>query len=467
MDGTAFDVPILLMTRPLTLLLFPVLVTLPAFAAEWDDLRAQYQTVSVVAGLGVANGDNNPNEWNAVEGQSALAAELSEPHFATEDIYGRILVADKNAHAIRRIDLDGTIHTVAGVNLEDVSGMVTNAGFNGDGPARQCLLNGPQAVCPLPDGSFYFGDSINRRIRRVDPSGNLTTVITDPDILSRGLWVRRDHQEIYYCTVTTGATASLLRRWTPANGNGPGVVVASGFVEAGNIDRDAAGNIYVSDRELHGVYRIPANYGGGAITDSLRVAGLGNRITTDSGPALNGQPATSVGMRGARGVAFHPLGGYFVATHRGGDVWYVDSGGLAWMFVQGDNGITHFGSPAAVPTSFLVMSEPRSVSVSWSGNVLIACNDAGYVRIVRNVLPKPAAPVIESLTLVPAGVRLRWQSDPSLWYYLEQNPSLAADAWSPLSALPATGTLTEFTDPAAATSARKFYRLRSLRAWPN
>jgi hypothetical protein len=182
---------------------------------------------------------------------------------------------------------------------------------------------------------------------------------------------------------------------------------------------------------------------------------------------MNGQPATSVGMRGARGVAFHPLGGYFVATHRGGDVWYVDSSGLAWMFVQGDNGSTHFGSPAAVPTSFLVMSEPRSVSVSWSGNVLIACNDAGYVRIVRSVLPKPPAPVFDSLTLLPAGARLRWQSDPALWYFLEQSSSLAADGWFPLTALPATGTMTEYTDSAATGSSRKFYRLRSLRAWPN
>jgi len=455
------------MSRILSSLAVTACLLVPATAAEWDDLRAQYQTVSVVGGLGVASGDNNPNEWNAAEGQSALAAELSEPHFATEDIYGRILVADKNAHAIRRIDLDGTIHTVAGVNLEDVSGMVSNAGYNGDGPARQRLLNGPQAVYPLPDGTFYIGDSVNRRIRRVDAAGNLSTVITDADILSRGLWVRRDHQVIYYCTIGAGGTSSLLRRWTPANGGGPGTVVASGFIEAGNIDLDAAGNIYVSDRELHGVYRIPPGYGGGAITDALRVAGLGNGNTTDHGPAMNGQPATSVGMRGVRGVAFHPLGGYFVATHRGGDIWYVDSGGRAWMFVQGDNGNTHFGSPAAVPTSFLVMSEPRSVSVSWSGNVVFACNDAGYVRIVRNVLPKSPAPVLDSLTLLPAGARLRWQSDPALWYFLEQSTSLAGNGWSPLTALPAAGNMTEYTDGTAAGTSRKFYRLRSLRAWPN
>jgi len=438
----------------------------PAAATEWDDLRAQYQTVTVEGGRGAVNGANNPNEWNRAEGLSALVAELSEPHSATEDIYGRILVADKNAHAIRRIELDGTIRTVAGVNLEDVPGMVTNGGFNGDGPARQRMLDGPQMAYPLPDGSFYIGDSNNRRIRRVDAAGNLTTVITDPDTLSRGLWVRRDHKVIYYCTNNAGGTASLLRRWTPANGGGPGVVVASGFMDAGNIDLDAFGNIYVSDRGLSGVYRVPANFGGAAITDALRVAGLGNANNTDSGPASNGQPATAVGMRGARGVAFHPLGGYFVATHRGGDVWYVDSGGLAWMFIQGDNGNTHFGSPVTVPTSYLVMSEPRSVSVSLSGNVVIACNDAGFVRRVVNTLPKPPAPVLNSLAILPAGARLRWQSDPAGWYYVERSTTLAGE-WQPLAALPATGTQTEFTDAGAVGRVQGFYRLWSFRAWPN
>lgn len=445
--------------------LIPVLImsARPALAAEWDDLRAQYQTVSVIGGAGFASGDNNPNEWNNAEGLSATLAELSEPHYAMEDIHGRVYVADKNAHAIRRIDLDGTIHTVAGVNLQELpSGTLTNGGFNGDGPARQCLLNGPQSVYPMPDGTFYIGDTNNRRVRRVSATGALITLFEDPDVLSRGLWVRRDHQVIYYCT-----TGGVLRRWTPANGTSAGAIVASGFPETANIDVNAAGNIYVADRTLSGVYRIPPNHGGAAMTDALRVAGLGNSSTVDSGPASNGLLATNVGMRGARGVAFHPLGGFFVATHRGGDVWYVDSGGRAWMFVQGDNGATHAGSPQPVPTAGLVMSEPRSVSVGLSGNVLIACNDSGFIRIVRNVLPAPAAPAWEPMTVQSGGAKLAWQSDPVKWYFIEQSNSLTAGAWQPLAALPATGTATTFTDFGAPLNGRRFYRVRSFRAWPN
>jgi hypothetical protein len=448
------------MMRPLFFLAALPCLCFRASATEWQDLTAQYQTVSVLGGLGQGNGPNNPNEWNNAEGLPATLAELSEPHSAMADIYGRVFVSDKNAHAVRRIDLDGTIHTVAGVNLGEIAGI--NSGFNGDGPARECLLNGPQNTYPLPDGSFYILDSLNMRIRRVDAAGNLTTVITDTAVLNRGLWVQRDGQVIYYCT------NSQLKRWTPSQGNGPGVLVAGGFAETGNIDVDAAGNIFVSDRNLAGVYKIPPNYGGGLMTDAQRVAGLGNASTIDSNSTASGLPATQVGLVGVRGVAFHPLGGFFVATHRGGDVWYIDSAGIAWSFIQGNSGNTHVANPSSVPTLGDVMSEPRSVSVSLSGDVIVACNDAGFVRIARNVLPPPAPPVWDANTkLTEQGMDLRWQSVPGRWYFLERAAGLGASAWSPLAALPSAGDSTGFVDTGSPANVRSFYRVRSFRAWPN
>lgn len=432
-------------------------------AAEWDDLKARYRFCTVLAGLGAANGSNNPNEWNNAEGLPALNAELSEPHSAMADLYGRVFIADKNAHAIRRIDLDGSIHTVAGMNLGEIEG--SNAGYNGDGDARECLLNGPQNAYVLPDGTFYILDSLNRRIRRVGTDGALRTVITDGSTVNRGLWVSRDEQLVYYCT------NSELKRWVPSLGNSSGVSVCTGFAQTGNIDVDPLGNIYVSDREGCAVYRVPPNYGGFAVSDTMRVAGLGGGSTTDSGAAFNGMPATQVGMREVRGVAFHPLGGFFTATHRGGDVWYVDTGGRAWLFVEGNNGNVHNPNAVPVPTANIIMSEPRSVTVSRSGDVLIACNDAGYIRIVRSILPSPPAPRWETSALQSGtGLRLRWQSTPGEWFLLERSTGgLTGDNWSALSTLPAaaSGMTTEFTDPSAAASPRTFYRLRSFLSWPN
>ncbi|HEX2748604.1 MAG TPA: hypothetical protein VHM91_11440, partial [Verrucomicrobiales bacterium] len=46
-------------------------------AAEWDDIKTQYKTCSLLAGLGQGNGLGDPNEWNNAEGLPATEAELS------------------------------------------------------------------------------------------------------------------------------------------------------------------------------------------------------------------------------------------------------------------------------------------------------------------------------------------------------------------------------------------------------
>ncbi len=426
-------------------------------ATEWQDLQAQYQRCTLVAGLGEGNGLDNPNEWNNAEGLAATSAELSEPHSAMADIYGRIFVADKNAHAIRRIDPDGTIHTVAGMNLNELPGATTNAGYNGDGPARQRLLNGPQHAYVMPDGTFYVLDSGNRRVRRVNGAGMMTTVITDFTSLNRGLWVRRDETLIYYCTDTE------LKRWTPGN---PGFVVARGFIATGNIDVDLAGNIYVTDRLKSAVYRVPSNYNGATVTAAMIVAGTAD--TKDSGNSESGDPATEVGLLEVRGIAFHPLGGYFLATHGGGDIWYVGVNGEARLFIRGDKRESHDDSFAVPATSENEISEPRSVTVSLAGDVIIASNDVGYIRVVRSILPRPAAPVWDQLAFLPGtGMRLRWRSGPESLYLIEHSPNLLSGSWNSLPLLPSGGTLTEFTDTTAPLNPRRYYRLRGLRAWPN
>jgi hypothetical protein len=98
----------------------------------------------------------------------------------------------------------------------------------------------------------------------------------------------------------------------------------------------------------------------------------------------------------------------------------------------------------------------------------MATNDAGFIRVVRSELPPPAAPNWDALTFLPGtGNRLRWQSTPGQWYLLEQSSSMLPGTWSSLSLQPAAGTLSEFLDPGARTAPHRFYRLHSLRTWPN
>ena len=116
--------------------------------------------MSTVAGTGAAGFSG--------DGDAAVQAQLSGPRDVAVDPHGVLYIADGDNHRIRKVDPSGRITTAAG------SG---SAGFGGDGgPAVAARLNTPHGVAIARDGSFFISDLYNNRIRRVDPSGVITTV---------------------------------------------------------------------------------------------------------------------------------------------------------------------------------------------------------------------------------------------------------------------------------------------------
>ncbi len=78
---------------------------------------------------------------------------------------GTYYIADNFNDRIRRVGVDWKITTSAG---NGVAG--TGKGFSGDGGlAAQATLNTPWDVATGPDGSVYFADTNNHRIRKVSP----------------------------------------------------------------------------------------------------------------------------------------------------------------------------------------------------------------------------------------------------------------------------------------------------------
>lgn len=81
-----------------------------------------------------------------------------------------LLVADTGNHRIRRIDLGtGMVTTIAGNGTD---------GYTGDGgPALSASLNAPSDITCAANGDIYFSDRYNSVIRKIDPSGTITTVV--------------------------------------------------------------------------------------------------------------------------------------------------------------------------------------------------------------------------------------------------------------------------------------------------
>jgi NHL repeat len=102
------------------------------------------------------------------DGGSATAAQLDGPDSVATTADGGFLIADGDNNRVRRVSPSGTITTVAGNGT---------AGFSGDGgPATAAQISDPNGVEATADGGFLIGDSGNARVRRASPGGTITTV---------------------------------------------------------------------------------------------------------------------------------------------------------------------------------------------------------------------------------------------------------------------------------------------------
>jgi uncharacterized protein (TIGR03437 family) len=105
------------------------------------------------------------------DGGPATRTSLFAPFGVAVDASNNLYIAEAAAGRIRRVAPDGIISTVAGK-------LATGAGgFDSDGRrATDALLNGPAAVAIGPDGLLYIADQNNHRIRRVSRDGIISTV---------------------------------------------------------------------------------------------------------------------------------------------------------------------------------------------------------------------------------------------------------------------------------------------------
>ncbi|MDF1551505.1 MAG: MopE-related protein [Deferrisomatales bacterium] len=116
--------------------------------------------ITTVAGTG-QNGYNG-------DGILATDAHLHYPRGIAVDAAGNLYIAEQYNQRVRKVDPSGIITTVAGTGVQ---------GYNGDGiSATEALLSQPLGVAVDAAGNLYIVDGFGYRIRKVDPSGTITTV---------------------------------------------------------------------------------------------------------------------------------------------------------------------------------------------------------------------------------------------------------------------------------------------------
>ena len=254
------------------------------------------------------------------DGGPAAGALLNRPIAVAADERGYLYVADYENDRIRVIDPSGTISTFAGTGQR---------GFGGDGgPASEATLNRPVGIAADSVGNMYVADSGNRRVRRIDRSGVITTFAGTGECCAQG-------------------------------DGGPAVQAR---LEPKGIATDGKGNVYVAD----GWARVRRINPTGVITT---IAGTGDSPFTEAGGR-----ATDSFLRGPDGVARLSTGE--VVFTDGNRIWKLESGGSMSLFAGGSWGFGGDGGPAVEAR----LRWLGGLAVDEAGNVYVADRDNYRIR---------------------------------------------------------------------------------------
>ncbi len=260
------------------------------------------------------------------DGGQATSAQIKAPRNLAVDRAGNYFFSDSLNNVIRKVDAAGIISTYVGTGT---------GGYSGDGgPAREAKVSNPLGIATDQAGNLYIADQYNHVIRKVDTTGVITTVA------GKG---------------TSGFSGDGGRA-TLAQLNGPNDVTV-----------DSAGNLFISD----------------AANNRIRKVDTGGNISTVAGDGTgsyggDGGPATSAQIRIPTGVAVDSAGNLFIA-----DVFYnyrirkVDTTGVISTYAG--NGTLGYSNDVGQATS-APLSATNDLTVDSAGNLFFP--EYGRIRKV-------------------------------------------------------------------------------------
>ena len=127
--------------------------------------------VDAVGNLFIADSGNSAvrilSPSGVVTTLAARSAGLGRIEGITVDFAGTVFVSDAAGHMIQKISPDGVVTNLAG--LRGTYGAA-------DGAGTQARFHRPRGLAADPSGNVYVADTENNSIRKIDPSGNVTTV---------------------------------------------------------------------------------------------------------------------------------------------------------------------------------------------------------------------------------------------------------------------------------------------------
>ncbi len=314
---------------------------------------------------------------------------LKHPSGVAVEVDGSVLVADSNAHAIRRVRPDGSVVTLVGDGAP---------GYAGDGgPGVSARLHGPTAAIPDGHGSMLIADRDNDAIRAVRPTGTIETIAG-----GRGLGYAGDGQAAVEARISrpralvldaegglwfTDRDNHAVRRLAPDGtidtvaGGRHGYSGDGGDARLGSLARprglgfDGRGHLFVTDRNNH----------------AIREIDLDGRVTTFAGGNGAGYSGDGGDRRQAQfefvsGIVFDVEGVAYVSVHLNHAIRRIDPDGRIDTVVGG-HGVGYSGDGGEARDCQL--SYPSGLAIDDEGNLYIADRNNDVVRVVSGLCAAP------------------------------------------------------------------------------
>jgi len=272
------------------------------------------------------------------------AAQFLSPVGAAVDSADNVFVGDAHNNTIRKVTPAGVVTTLAGSAGTGNFGSV-------DGTGSAARFDIPAGVAVDSSGNVYVADDDNQTIRKVSPTGVVTTL---------------------------AGSAGY-------NGHADGTGSAARFFDPIGVAVDSAGNLFVADSANHTIRKVtPA----GAVT------------------TLAGSPGNFGSADGTGSAArfFYPYG---IAVDSADNVYVADTDNETIRKITPAGVVTTIGGLAGISGgedgtgSAANFSYPTGITVDSAGNIYIT--DAGNNRITKGTPSGVSAPTVATPTIVPVG----------------------------------------------------------------
>ncbi len=284
--------------------------------------------------------------------QQATLSPLWSPSGLAADSQGNIYIADTGNNAIRKVDTSGNLSTVAGDSKPCPGGLCGD-----NGTAINAKLNAPQGVAVDNKGNIFIADTGDNRIRCV------IMATAGCDSGSTG--------KIGTIVNYAGSASSFCSSSTNPCGDGGNARHALLNTPMG-IALDKSGNLYIADtldNRIREVTRVGYKY----IINSI--AGTGVLCGSSTSACGDGGAATSAELGAPRALSVDKSGNVYIADTRDHRIRVITGTTINAFAGTGQYGFAGDGASALNAE----LSAPNGVYVDATGNVFIS--DTGNQRI--------------------------------------------------------------------------------------